>query len=311
MTLFSNYWLRGSLLAGVPQQQRHFEVSPNATLLAKCHWQRYSNPKTPVIVLVHGLTGSADSPIVVGLAHLAWHAGFNVVRLNQRNCGGSEHLSRGLYHSGLSQDFVEVATELQKKDGFERIWLVGYSMGGNLVLNAGLRHSPGVRGVVAICPSADLQECADALEQRDNFIYQNYFVTQLKKKLREKVRAFPTSYSLRHLDKVRSIRQFDEWYTAPDAGFTSASDYYKKTSSAPHLNKLAVPALVIAAQDDPFIPFPSIARACKNNAALTFLGPQHGGHCGFFSTDRSSQGRFWAEKTAIDFVTHHESSKAP
>ena len=142
MTMVPRYWPRGPILAGIPQTERLFTTDPGTQLLGLCHWQERPT-EAPTLLLVHGLEGCADSHYMRGIAAKAYRVGFNVIRMNQRTCGGTEHLSPTLYNSGLSSDYRAIATELARQDGLTRLWLAGYSMGGNLVLKAAgeLGHS--------------------------------------------------------------------------------------------------------------------------------------------------------------------------
>ena len=131
-TVAAAYWPRdfSSLPAAT---NRLFEVEPGTRLLAKCHWQERQHGHG-TLVLVHGLEGSSESPYVLGIAERAYRAGFNVLRMNQRNCGGTEHLTPTLCHSGLSEDYRAVLSELIACDRLREIFFSGHSTGGNLVL---------------------------------------------------------------------------------------------------------------------------------------------------------------------------------
>src|SRR5262249_51169247 len=149
----------------------------------------------PTIVLLHGLEGSSFAHYVCGIADKAWAAGWNVVRLNQRNCGGTEHLSRGLYHSGLTHDVTTVIRELIAVDGISAIAVAGYSLGGNLTLKLagewGADAPPELKAVVAVSPTMDLARCVEALEQRSNAIYEWNFVRNLKARMTRKAAVVP------------------------------------------------------------------------------------------------------------------------
>ena len=133
MTLIPRWWPRGATPPGMSTQQRVFQITSKTGLLTKCHWQP-SSSNTPTILLIHGLEGCTESHYMIGLAHKVWARGWNCIRINQRNCGGSEHLTPTLYHNGLSQDYRQIIQEITEKDGCRHIWLIGYSMGGNLTL---------------------------------------------------------------------------------------------------------------------------------------------------------------------------------
>src|SRR5437588_7013668 len=146
---------------------RYFDVEPDARVLAHCHWQprRWDRP---VLLLLHGLNASSDAHYMIGIAAKAFARGFNIVRLNQRNCGGTERLSAGLFHSGLTADAKHVIHELAGVDGITRIAAAGYSLGGNLALKLAAEYGadppPALRAVAAVSPIIEIGECVDALE---------------------------------------------------------------------------------------------------------------------------------------------------
>lgn len=188
MTLFPRLFPRKGLLVQIPRQLRTFRVSSDSWIQGCCHWQP-SATSAPTVVLVHGLEGCCDSQYMQGTAAKAYRAGFNVIRLNQRNCGDTEHLTPTLYNSGLSADVQAVMTELSTTDRLPTLWAVGWSMGGNLVLKmAGEIGSslPSLHGVVGICPVIDPEVCVQALERCTNRIYEHHFVARLKTRIRKK-----------------------------------------------------------------------------------------------------------------------------
>jgi predicted alpha/beta-fold hydrolase len=306
MTIAANFWPRPVPLLprGVA---RSFETEPGTQVLGQCHWQQ--NPREhPTLVVLHGLEGSCESGYMRGTGEKAWIAGFNVVRLNQRNCGGTEQLSPTLYHSGLSCDIRGVVMELAATDGLREIFAAGYSMGGNLVLKmagemAGAPPAE-LRGVVAIAPALDLAACADALSKPRNFIYEHHFVTRLKRHMRHKASLFTDLYPLHAVPgfpRIRSVREFDDVITARYCGFADASDYYARSSASRVVSEIQVPTLIIASKDDPFVPFgPFQNRAILDNQWITLLAPEHGGHCAFISQEDGPE-RFWAEARIVEF----------
>jgi len=240
-----------------------------------------------------------------GLADKAWAAGFNVVLLNQRNCGGTEHLSSTLYHSGLTADADWVLRELAA-EGLTRFGVVGYSLGGNLALKLagdyGAQAPSFVKTVVAVSPVMDLPRCVDALERRSNFAYQWNFVRNLKGRMRRKVAAFPERFSAEPLDRIRTVRDFDEAYTAPHFGFHDATDYYYRAASLRVVDRIQLPALIIAAADDPFVPpEPFSDPAVTGNPHITTLVSPHGGHCAFVAAANGVHDGYWAEWRAIEY----------
>jgi len=271
---------------------------------ADCHWQ--ADPRMhPTLVVLHGLEGSSDSGYMRGCAEKATLAGFNVLRLNQRNCGGTEHLTPTLYHSGRSGDLRAVALELIQRDHLPEIFFAGYSMGGNLVLKMagefGNAAPKELRGIVAVAPCFDLAACADALGERRNYVYNAHFVRRLKRRMRRKARLFAGIYSLNGLDRVGSVRDFDERITAPFCGFDGADDYYAKASAMRVLAAIRAPTLILTAQDDPFVPYSTFDNAAiRGNANIRVMAPVHGGHCGFISEEGGEE-RFWSEARVVEF----------
>jgi predicted alpha/beta-fold hydrolase len=310
MTIAANFWPRPVPLLprGAP---RSFETEPGTQVLGVCHWQQ--NPREhPTLVLLHGLEGSCESGYMRGTGEKAWIAGFNVVRLNQRNCGGTEKLSPTLYHSGLSCDIRAVVLELAERDGLPEIFAAGYSMGGNLVLKMagemGSAPSAELRGVVAIAPALDLAACADALSKPRNFIYEHHFVTRLKRHMRHKARLFTDLYPLHAVPgfrRIGSVREFDDVITARYCGFADASDYYARSSASRVVSEIRVPTLIIASKDDPFVPFvPFQNPVISGNRWITLMASEHGGHCAFISQEGGPE-RFWAEARIVEFCASH------
>lgn len=286
--------------------RRYFDVAPDARVLAHCHWQASSSTR-PTLLALHGLEGSSEAHYMRGLADKALLHGFNVVLLNQRNCGNTEHLSRGLYHSGLSADPAAVIRELVEVDRLTAVAVVGYSLGGNLALRLAGTTPPGfLRAVCAISPTMDLARCVDALERRRNAIYQWNFVRNLKRRMRRKARVLPGLFDLTTLDRIRTVREFDDAFTAPYHGFRDAADYYHRASSLRVVDRITTPTLIISAEDDPFVPpeqFRDAAVAANRNLVTGIT--RHGGHCGFYSSPAPGFDGYWAERTAIDFALRH------
>lgn len=302
MTIAAHLWRRGfpSLPAG---EARLFETEPGTRVRAACHWQKRAQD-CPTLILLHGLEGSSDSGYIKGTAEIAWLAGFNVVRLNQRNCGDTESLTPTLYHSGLSCDIRSVLIELINRDHLQQLFAAGFSMGGNLVLKMAGEFSQDapaeIKGFVAIAPALNLAACANALAEPRNFIYQRHFVKRLKSRIRKKAALFPEKYVLNGLNKIRSVREYDDVLTAPHSGFRDASDYYARASAGQFLAAIARPTLILAAEDDPFVPFSSIAAEVRDaNPLIKLVAVCHGGHCAFISS--SPEERFWSEARIVDF----------
>ena len=310
MTLAAAFWPR-KYPHLPPAAARLFETEPGTRVRADCHWQ--SEPsRHPALVLLHGLEGSSDSSYMLGTADKAYAAGFSALRLNQRNCGGTENLTPTLYNSGLSCDVRAVVRELIEKDCVPEVFVAGFSMGGNLVLKMAAEFGdaapPELRAVAGICPSVDLGACADAIDLPQNRIYERHFVKRLKRRMLAKAELFPGKFPLNGMERVRTVREFDDAITAKFCGFRDAEDYYTQSSALALLGKIRVPTLLLTSQDDPMIPFRSFESIdLSANPFLAFEAARHGGHCAFISRERGEE-RFWAEARIVEFCQQHKGS---
>ncbi len=286
------------------------EVAPGVQVLCHCHWQA-DRASALTIIVVHGLEGSSASQYMLGIAEKALAAGMNVVRYNQRNCGGTEALAPVLYHSGLSNDVAAVAREIVARDGVSRFALVGFSMGGNLVLKLagewGFEAPPEFRAVAACCPSIDLAASADALHEPANRIYETYFLWALHRRMLQKARLFPGHFDVARLRGIRSLRDFDDKVTAYYCGFAGADDYYDRASAARVIERIAVPALLLYAANDPFVRITEeTRRKISSNPNIKFVETDDGGHCAFIGSpdrsDRRYSDGYWAEHEIVNFL---------
>lgn len=288
------------------REARIFDIAPGVRVLAQCSWQP-DRQSRPTLLIAHGMEGSTESRYMLGTAEKALGAGYNVVRVNFRNCGGTEHLTPTLYHAGLTDDIRQIIAELIERDRLSEIYLVGFSLGGNIILKLAGEYAENtpsqIRGIVAVSPSIDLKSCADAIEMRSNLIYHLNFIRSLKKRLRRKARLFPDRYDISHLRGVWSIRKFDDVYTAPHSGFRDVAHYYERASALPFIKRITAPTLIVHAKDDPFIPFAQFERPeVTGNPNLVVLAPDNGGHVGFVSANNEGDHRFWAETMVVKFA---------
>jgi hypothetical protein len=308
------------------------EVSPPhgsqiaSQVLCECHWQPLPGRRSrPTAIILHGLEGSSHSQYVIGNAGKLWRAGCNVVRMNMRNCSpgktpgdrGSHDMARltpTLYHSGLSADVDRVLRFFLDTQSLQSVALIGYSMGGNLMLKLagelGTAAPPQLRSVIGVSPAVDLAASADALHELPNRLYERRFLRGLLKRFRRKAMLFPRAFDPQMATHIRSLREFDDRITALYSGFRSADDYYYRAASARVLDRIAVPTLLLHACDDPFIRFtPETRAAIAANPCITLLESEHGGHCAFLATPEAASGNnddgYWAEQTALRFVLAH------
>ncbi len=306
-TLVGNYLPRPAFR--LDSKAEIVEVDPldGSRVLCHCSWQ-----PEPVradrlcVVLVHGLEGSSDSQYVQGLAARAWNAGCNVIRMNMRNCADTDHLTPTLYHSGLSGDVGAVIEHFAQTEGLRRIALLGYSMGGNLVLKLAGEwgNRPPLCAVATVCPAIDLAAGSDALHEPANRGYEWHFLRNLMRRYRRKVALYPEVYTNRDIGPIRSVRQFDDKIVARYCGFRDADDYYFRAASARVVDRIAVPTLILHALDDPFIRLqPSTRAAIQANPHITLVETRHGGHCAFLGNDRGDD-IHWAEATVMRYLLH-------
>ena len=307
-TLAAFFWPRRFRLRRLPpDEERLFETEPNVKVLAHCRWQT-NRQRHATIVIWHGMEGSTNSIYMIATAEKAFRAGLNVVRVNFRNCGGTEHLTPTLYHGGLSEDLRAVVNELIEKDGLNRIFLLGFSLGGNMVLKlAGEYGEDAPSEVIAagvVSPSVDLEASAESILARKNWLYQKQFMVSLKSRIRLKHKLFPDRYDVSALPRIRTIREFDEAFVAVAAGFKNAADYYHRASSLRVIANIRIPTLIIHAEDDPFIPFePLRDPVFAENPYLLMIATKRGGHVAFISASHTDEDRFWAENRLIEFVS--------
>jgi uncharacterized protein len=280
-------------------------------VLCHCHWQPEAvRRRRLTVVLVHGLEGSSNSKYVLGNTARALAAGMNVVRMNMRTCGGTDGLSPTIYHSGRSEDVGRVVGEIIGREGIEAVALVGYSMGGNLVLKYAGEHAgstpPEVKAVVGISPLMDLAASSAALHEPVNRIYEWHFLRTMVARVRRRMAMYPGIYGDARVRQIRSMRDFDQEIVARYGNFRDADDYYASVASAQYAAALRVPTLIVHAQDDPFIRMlPATRAALVENLRVTLLETEHGGHCAFLEKPAASaamdDGR-WAEKTLLRFL---------
>jgi predicted alpha/beta-fold hydrolase len=303
MTLYA--WARRRSFPGLPRAERRlFRVSDDTQVAADCFFQP-DRSQRPLLLALHGLESSSDAHYMRGLASQAYRRGWSAVLLNQRNCGGTEHLTPRLYHSGLTADPLAVLRELVQADGIKDVGVVGYSLGGNVTMKlAGELGAAGalpVRAVVAVSPTIDLELCVRAIENRANFAYQWNFIRNLRGRMRRKALAWPGAFDLKPLGGIWTIRRFDDVYTAPHHGFAGASDYYYKASAMRVIDRIRIPALILSAEDDPFVPGRQFREPpVTGNPHVVARVERFGGHCGFIAGSAGDE--YWAESSAANFL---------
>jgi predicted alpha/beta-fold hydrolase len=304
-TILGNYLPRPAYPGSSIAEEVEVDPADGSRVLCYGDWQPEEvRASRLAVILVHGLEGSSESRYIKGIGARAWAAGCNVVRMNMRNCGDTDELTPTLYHSGLSADVGAVMRHYASRYGLERVALVGYSMGGNLVLKLAGEWGaqPPLCAVATVCPAIDLAAGSDALHEPVNRIYEWHFLRGLMRRYRRKVALYPHIYQAGGIGPIRSLRQFDDKIVARYCGFRDADDYYYRAASARVVDKIDVPALIIRAVDDPFVRMlPETRAALLANSKVLLVETQHGGHCAYLSRDRGDD-IHWAEVNVVRFL---------
>lgn len=280
-------------------QRTRFELSDGD--FVDLDWSCADNKR--LVLILHGLEGHSQRKYVCGMALAAQTHGFDVLAMNLRGCSGEPNRKLGMYHSGWTQDLHEVLLWLDGNHQYQSVDLIGFSLGGNIILKY-LGESAGlvpdvVRRTVAFSTPCDLEDAARALDRPQCRLYTWYLIRQLREKIMHKARLFPGVLDIKGLDQIRTFRTFDDRFTAPIHGFRDAVDYWRKSSCKQFLHKITRPTCLINAADDPFLGprcFP--IQEARNNPCLTLVIPPTGGHVGFVG----SGGKYWSEWMAMLFL---------
>lgn len=301
LTLAGNFWPRTLDETRFPVQQRLYNTEPGVQVLV--HEQRPPGRATGELITVHGLEGSSQSGYGRSLAQAALESGYAVHRFNMRSCGGTEAVcGELLYHSGQTCDLLAVTREIAGVSNGP-IFLAGFSLGGNVVLKlAGELGESGrglLAGIAAVSAPIDLAACSRQINKPANILYSRRFVNRLKERIRDKERLHPGRFALDRLDRVKSVWDFDDCFTAPSFGFGTAKNYYVTQSSNQFLDRIRVPCLLVQAKDDPMIPFEVFEHpAFASNPYLRLMAVDHGGHLGFLSRQKP---RFWLDGVLLEW----------
>jgi predicted alpha/beta-fold hydrolase len=257
--------------------------------------------------MVHGLEGSGQAGYIRSLSTAALRAGFAAHRFHMRTCGGTEHLCRTLYHAGQTGDLLAVLREF-RREGRAPAFLVGFSLGGNVVLKLagemGESAREYIQGVCGVSTPLDLEACARRIGEPDNCIYEARFVRRMRTRLCATGR-----YQIREFAGVRSVVALDDRFTAPSFGFGSAANYYRTQSAIGYLAGLRVPALLIQAKDDTFVPYAIYeSAAVRANPWIELMATEHGGHLGFIGRGPN---RLWSDEVIMEWIAGASVNKTP
>jgi uncharacterized protein len=295
-TIAGHYWPRFSGARRVPVEKKLYRTEPDVQVMVEV--ERPAAAPRGEIVLVHGLEGSADAGYMRSLAARAVAAGYTAHRLNLRTCGGTERLAATGYHGGLTSDLLALVRALAG-EGRAPVWLVGFSLGGNLVAKLagelGEDARPLLAGVCAASAAIDLEACARRIGQPDNRFYELRFLLLMRARARAVWHTTPDD-----LRGIRTVFEMDDRITAPHNGFSGAEQYYRTQSANRFLERIRVPTLFIAAKDDTFVPFRIYDHpAFRQNPCLQLAATSYGGHMGFLAKGRP---RLWLDHAIMEWI---------
>ncbi len=271
-------------------------------------WSFASKPSHSVIILLHGLEGHAQRPYVTGVAKLFNQNGIDAVCVNFRGCSGEDNRFYRSYHSGATDDLDDVVQHCIQQKGYANIYIKGVSLGGNITLKylgEGRAVPKEIKAAIAVSVPVFLDGSASELHKMKNRAFATRFRKHLLDKLRVKMKHFPEKLNEKAIASIKTLREFDEFYTAKAHGFKDAADYYEQSSSLQFLKNIEVPTLIINALNDSFLSsecYP--VKAAKHNDNLYLEMPKYGGHVGFIQMNNI----YYNEKRAWEFVNTHKNS---
>ena len=267
-------------------------------------WSRVGEQRLGVIS--HGLEGNTGRAYVRGMARALNRGGWDALAWNFRGCSGEPNRLLNSYHSGKTEDLDTVIEHARNSGDYSQIALIGFSMGGNLTLKylgeRGAGVDPAISGAVAFSVPCDLRASSQHLARPANKLYMARFIRLLHEKVRVKMQLRPGEIDDRDYHRIKNFKDFDDRYTAPLNGFADAEDYWRRASCKPYLSGIKVPALLINAQNDPFLPpacYPE--QAAAGNPHLFLEIPRPGGHVGFVGFNEN--GDYWSERRALTFIS--------
>lgn len=309
------YWLfNGHLQTIIPSQFRKVEgvryqrerfSTPDQDFLL-LDWSTVESDK--LVIISHGLEGDSHRPYIKGMVRAFNRAGWDALAWNFRGCGGEINHTLRFYHSGATDDLGLVIAHALSKKKYCSIMLVGFSLGGNLTLKylgeSGEQLIPEIKGGAVFSVPLDLYTCSMQISTPSNFIYSRRFLRNLKLKVSQKVLTMPDDISTQYFDRIKNLKDFDDFYTAPLHGFKDAMEYYTHCSSLYYLDAIRIPTLIVNAQNDPFLSAKCFPSAMLQNHKHVYLEiPENGGHVGFMPRGASAHDNYWSEKRAISFAT--------
>jgi predicted alpha/beta-fold hydrolase len=259
------------------------------------------NKGGPIVLILHGLEGSADSPYARGMLRVISQHGWRGVVMHFRGCSGEPNRLLRAYHSGETEDVAKVVQILRAREASTPLAVLGFSLGGNVLLKwlgeSGAENP--LTAAVAVSVPLELAKSSQRLQKGFSRFYQWH----LLKSLREKMHAKAHLQKLSDVSKLRSIKEFDDKITAPMNGFKNAEEYYLKSSSRQFLKKISVPTLLIQSKDDPFLTPDVIPELSELSTSVRLEVTERGGHVGFVAGKTPWRANYWLEERIPKFLT--------
>jgi predicted alpha/beta-fold hydrolase len=256
-----------------------------------------------LMIISHGLEGNTQRAYIKGMARVGYQQGLDVLTWNYRGCSEEMNKVIRFYHSGATDDLATVIDHANSLGQYKRIYLVGFSLGGNLTLKYLGEKRPrpeSVKKSITFSVPMDLHTSCEKISKPSNWIYSQRFLRSLRKKVIDKSKIMREVDS-RGLDKIKTLREFDDHFTGPIHGFKDALDYYRQCSAIRFVREISIPSLIISAANDPFLSAECYPHELlKAHPHVLFESPAQGGHVGF--TQFSKNGLYWSEQRAIDFI---------
>ncbi|GAB3509234.1 alpha/beta fold hydrolase [Spirosoma knui] len=273
-----------------------------------------STPSGPLVILSHGLEGSSTSQYLAGMARHLTQNGYDCLAWHYRSCSGELNRQQRFYHIGETGD-LHFVIQYALKRGYQTIHLMGFSAGGNVTLKyLGERShtlDPAIQRAVVFSVPVDLMGSAERLERWDSLVYNYRFNRTLKRKVLQKAEAMPGVFSTATVQKARSIREFDNLFTAPQNGFRDVTDYYTRSSSLQFIPTIRIPTLLVNAKNDPFLSPECFPKTLAQELSTVWMEfPAQGGHCGFPAKEGGLNATSWSEKRALEFLQQTSTSQA-
>lgn len=285
---------------GLVQQRERLELADGDFL--DLDWSYTASPTDKVAILLHGLEGNAQRPYITGSAKQFNISGIDACAVNHRGCSDKPNRLWRSYHSGATDDLEAVIHHILKEKKYTKIYLMGFSLGGNMTLKylgEGRPVPNEIKGAIAVSVPCSLYSSLLELLKTKNRLYAKRFMKHLMKKLRTKQLLFPDRISNSEMAGIRNLKDFDDIYTSRAHGFKNVLDYYEKSSSLQFIHAIDTPTLIINARNDSFLgdqcyPY----KEAEQNNSVYFELPLYGGHVGFYGPKNIT----YTEKRALKFV---------